>query len=175
MQSLDNSANGSLSIIQTQGTLDLAYPSLILASTARTLNKEAQIFFSYYGIRCLLKDTSSLKISPLGKPEMPVHLPFGPKFLRKFDWNKLQPDLVWALPGMNWLATKAFKKHLAQQGQLPFEDMRELCLELGVKMIACQMSMELLGFKAEDLIDEVEFAGAATYLAKTPDHQSLYI
>ena len=49
---MQNENPASLSIIQTKGTLDWAYPSLILASTARTMDQEAHIFFSYYGIRC---------------------------------------------------------------------------------------------------------------------------
>lgn len=167
--------NGSLSIIQTQGTLDLAYPAFILASTARSLEKEAQIFFSYYGIRCLLKDTSSLKVSPLGNPAMPLHLPFGSQKLQKIDWRKYMPDLIWTLPGMTALATLGFKKHLKNNGQLTFDELRQLCLELGVKMTACQMSMELLGFEENQLIEGIEYAGAATYLAETPENQTLYI
>jgi peroxiredoxin family protein len=170
-----NDSNGALSIIQTKGTLDWAYPSLILASTARTLNKDAHIFFSYYGIRCLLKDTRSLRVSPVGNPAMPIHLPFGAKSLRGIDWRQWTPDLLWSLPGMSRLATWGFKQHLAQNGQLPFDEMRELCLELGVKMTACQMSLELLGFQTKDLIDGIEYAGAATYLAESPQNQSLFI
>lgn len=167
--------NGSLSIIQTQGTLDLAYPAFILASTALSLEKEAQIFFSYYGIRCLLKDTASLRVSPLGNPAMPLHLPFGSKGLQKIDWRKYTPDLIWTLPGMTKLATLGFKKHLQQNGQLPFNELRQLCIDLGVKLTACQMSMELLGFTEEQLIEGIEYAGAATYLADTPANQTLYI
>ncbi|WFE69773.1 DsrE/DsrF/DrsH-like family protein [Thiomicrospira sp. R3] len=164
-----------LSIIQTKGTLDWAYPSLILASTARTLDREAHIFFSYYGIRCLLKDTTSLRVSPVGNPAMPIHLPIGSNRLQKIDWRQYTPDLLWSLPGMTRLTTWGFKKQLAKEGQLPFNEMRQLCLELGVKMTACQMSLNLLGFKTNDLIDGIDFAGAATYLAESPKNQSLFI
>lgn len=170
-----SNANGSLSIIQTKGTLDWAYPSLILASTARSLDREAHIFFSYYGIRCLLKDTRSLRVSPVGNPAMPIQLPFGSKALRQIDWRQWTPDLLWSLPGMTRLTTWGFKHQLAQHGQLPFNEMRDLCLELGVKMTACQMSLELLGFNPDDLISGIEFAGAATYLAESSPHQSLFI
>ncbi|AHF01832.1 NADH dehydrogenase [Thiomicrospira aerophila AL3] len=164
-----------LTIIQTKGSLDWAYPSLILASTARTLDQDAHIFFSYYGIRCLLKDTRSLRVSPVGNPAMPIRSPIGPASLKAIDWRGYTPDLLWSLPGMTRLATWAFKRQLASHGQLPFAEMRELCLELGVKMTACQMSMELLGFNAADLIDGIEYAGAASYLADSARDQSLFI
>lgn len=164
-----------LTIIQTKGSLDWAYPSLILTSTARTLDQEAHIFFSYYGIRCLLKDTRSLRVSPVGNPAMPIRSPIGSAGFKAIDWRGYTPDLLWALPGMTRLATWAFKQQLASHGQLPFDEMRELCLDLGVKMTACQMSMELLGFKAEDLISGIEFAGAASYLADSARQQSLFI
>lgn len=164
-----------LTMIQTKGTLDWAYPSLILASTARTLDQEAHIFFSYYGIRCLLKDTASLRVSPVGNPAMPIRLPIGPDPLKHIDWRGYTPDIFWALPGMTRLATWAFKRQLASHGQLPFNELRQLCLELGVKMTACQMSMELLGFNGDELIEGIEFAGAASYLADSARDQSLFI
>jgi peroxiredoxin family protein len=172
---MQNESSASLSIIQTKGTLDWAYPSLILASTARTMDQDAHIFFSYYGIRCLLKDTASLRVSPVGNPAMPIRLPFGPNWLRSADLRQWTPDLLWALPGMTRLTTWGFQRQLAAHGQLPFAEMRALCLELGVKMTACQMSLDLLGFNTEDLIDGIEFAGAATYLANSPRQQSLFI
>ncbi len=172
---MHNETPASLSIIQTKGTLDWAYPSLILASTARTMDQDAHIFFSYYGIRCLLKDTSSLRVSPVGNPAMPIRLPFGPSWLRRADLRQCTPDLLWSLPGMSRLTTWGFKQQLSAHGQLPFAEMRALCLELGVKMTACQMSLDLLGFNTDDLIDGIEFAGAATYRANSPRQQSLFV
>lgn len=164
-----------LSIIQTKGTLDWAYPPLILASTARTLDKDVHLFFTFYGLRCLLKDTRSLRVSPVGNPAMPVHMPFGPNWLRKPDLRQSVPDLIWSMPGITRFATWAFKKQLAEQGQLGFEELRELCLELGVKMTACEMSIELMGFKHSDFIDGIDYAGAATYFVSSPKSQSLFI
>ena len=163
------------SLIQTKGSLDWAYPAMILASTAAVMDKEVNIFFTFYGLRCLLKDTRTLRVSPVGNPAMPIHFPFGPKGFRKVDWRQTLPDLIWAMPGMTRLATWAFKKQLAQQGQLSFAELRQVCLELGVKMTACEMSIELMGFKRADFIDGIEYAGAATYFAQTPQTQSLLI
>ncbi|WP_044412998.1 DsrE/DsrF/DrsH-like family protein [Thiomicrospira microaerophila] len=168
-------SKGQLSIIQTKGTLDWAYPPMILASTACVMDKEVNLFFTFYGLRCLLKNTNSLRVSPVGNPAMPIHMPFGPSWLRQPDFRQSVPDLVWALPGMTRFATWAFKKQLKNQGQLSFAELRDLCLEMGVKMTACEMSIELMGFKHTDFIEGIDYAGAATYFANSPQNQSLFI
>ncbi len=164
----------SFSIIQSKGSLDWSYPPMILASSAVAMGKNVEIFFTFYGINCLLKDTSRLKVSPVGNPGMPLKSPIGPNWLQTVDWRFL-PDIVWSLPGMTTTATWMFHKTIQKHGQLPFDEMRALCQELGVKFTVCQMSMELLGYRPEDLIDGLEFAGAATYFAQTPQEQSLFI
>ncbi|WP_373019037.1 DsrE/DsrF/DrsH-like family protein [Thiomicrorhabdus sp.] len=169
-----NSPN-QFSVIQSKGTLDWAYASFILASTASVMDKEVELFFTFYGLKCLLRDTRGLKVSPLGRPDMIVKSPVGPNWFKNVDWNQCLPGLVWTLPGMASLATKGFKKQLAEQGQLPLEELRNLCLELGVKMTACQMTVDLMGFEASDFIDGVEFAGAPSYFVQTPQTQSLFI
>lgn len=166
---------GRLSIIQTQGTLDWAYASFILASTAVAMDKEVEIFCSFYGLELLQKELSSLKVTPLANPAMRLNSPVGPDWFQKVDWNRNLPGLVWILPGMSRLATAAFKKRLAQQGQMPIEELRAICLELGVKMTACQMTVDLLNYRPADLIDETEYAGAASYFAVSPQQQSLFI
>ncbi|MDG6774064.1 DsrE/DsrF/DrsH-like family protein [Thiomicrorhabdus sp. ZW0627] len=163
------------SVIQSKGTLDWAYASFILASTAAVMDKEVELFFTFYGLKCLLKDSNGLKITPLGRPDMVVKSPIGPEWLQKIDWNQKLPGLVWTLPGMSSLATKGFKKQLQKQGQLPFDELREMCLELGVKVTACQMTVDLMGFEASDFIEGIEFAGAPSYFVQTPATQSLFI
>ncbi|WP_028487011.1 DsrE/DsrF/DrsH-like family protein [Thiomicrorhabdus chilensis] len=168
-------ASPQFSLIQSKGTLDWAYASFILASTASVMDKEVELFFTFYGLKCLLKDTSGLKVSPLGRPEMIVKSPVGPEWFRKVDWNQKLPGLVWSLPGMSNLATLGFKQQMKQQGQMSVEALRETCLELGVKMTACQMTVDMMGLQKDDFIDGVEFAGAPSYFAQTPDTQSLFI
>ena len=162
------------SIIQSKGTLDWCYPTLILASTAAAMDKQVEIFCTFYGLNCLLRESDKLKVSPVGNPAMPLKLPFGPRWLQKQDLRIL-PDLIWGLPGMTYLATWSFKKTLTKHQQLPFEELRQLCLEMGVQFSACQMTVELLGYQQQDFIEGVQFAGAATYFASTPENQSLFI
>lgn len=164
-----------LSIIHTKAELDQCYPTFILASTAAAMDKKVELFFTFYGIKALLKDVSSLNISPLNNPSMVMKSPVGPYWFRKVDLNRVLPRFVWVLPGMNWLATLAFKKTLKQQGQMPISELREICADLDVKFTICSMTMEMMGYQESDFIDGVEFAGAATYFANTPKSQSLFI
>ena len=67
----------SMTIIATKGTLDWAYPPFILASTAAALGWNVSIFFTCDGLNLLKKDSSDLKVSPLGNPGMPMKMPFA--------------------------------------------------------------------------------------------------
>lgn len=151
-----------LAIIATKGTLDWAYPPFILASTAAALGYEVQIFFTFYGLQLVRKDTSALKVSPLGNPGMPMKMPFGPKWFRGINWNI--PNIVQAsIPGYESLATVLMKQTIANNGVASIPELRELCVEADVKFIACQMTVELFGFEHSDFIDGLEFGGAATF------------
>jgi len=83
-----------VAMICTKGTLDWAYPPFILGSTAVALDKEVSMFFTFYGLNLLLKDTSKLRVSPAGNPGMPMKLPYGPEWLRKIDWAPKLPTCL---------------------------------------------------------------------------------
>src|SRR5512143_835033 len=74
----------SLAIIATKGTMDMAYPPFILATTAAALGWDTSIFFTFYGLELLRKDLA-IKVSPLGNPAMPMKMPFGPEWLKRLD------------------------------------------------------------------------------------------
>ncbi|KXW56885.1 DsrE/DsrF/DrsH-like family protein [Ferrovum sp. PN-J185] len=139
-----------MAIIASKGTLDMAYPPFILASTAAALGFDVKVFFTFYGLQLLKKDLSDVKISPLGNPAMPMPIPM--------------PSLVQVMPGMESMATVMMKDKLKKKGVASLEELRDMCLEAGVTLIACQMTLDLFDFKREDLIDGIEFGGAATYL-----------
>lgn len=138
-----------LALIASKGTLDWAYPPFILASTAAALDYEVQVFFTFYGLTLLRKDLSELRISPLGNPAMPMPVPM--------------PTLLQALPGMESMATMMMKQKMAAKGVASVEELRDLCVEAGVKLIACQMTMDLFDFKRDDFIADIEIGGAATF------------
>ncbi|TSA20249.1 MAG: peroxiredoxin family protein [Betaproteobacteria bacterium] len=151
-----------LAIIATKGTLDWAYPPLILASTAAALGYEVQVFSTFYGLQLMKKDVSDLKVSPLGNPGMPMKMPFGPKWFRGINWNI--PNIIQAnVPGFESLATVLMKQTIANNGVATIADLRDLCVEAEVKFLACQMTVELFGFKHSDFIDGIDFVGAATF------------
>jgi peroxiredoxin family protein len=138
-----------MAIIATKGTLDMAYPPFILASTAAALDYEVQIFFTFYGLTLLRKDLSGVKISPLANPAMPMPVPM--------------PVLVSALPGMESMATMMMKQKIKSKGVASIEELRTACLESGVKFIGCEMTVDLFDFKREDFIDGIEYGGASTF------------
>ena len=140
-----------MALIATKGTLDMAYPPFILASTAAALGYEVQIFFTFYGLQLLRKDLSSVKISPLANPAMPMPIPM--------------PVMVQMLPGMESMATMMMKNKIKSKGVASLEELRSLSLEAGVKFIACQMTVDLFDFDRADFLEGIDYGGAATFLA----------
>ena len=141
-----------LAIIATKGTLDWGYPPFILASTAAALGYEVQIFFTFYGLQ-LLKKKINVKVSPLGNPGMPM--PMG--------MDKWFPVLGTAIPGIESMMTMMMKNKMNSKGVASLEDLRDLCVEAEVKIIACQMTVDLFDMSPADFIDGIEYGGAATF------------
>jgi len=154
-------ADKKLAIIASKGTLDWAYPPFILASTAAALGYQVQVFFTFYGLGLLKKDLN-LKVSALGNPAMPMKMPFGPKWFQGINWN--MPNALMAnVPGFENLATVLMKKTVKNNGVATISELRDLCREADVKMIACQMTLELFGYNQNEFIDGLEYGGAATF------------
>ena len=153
----------SMAIVVTKGSLDWAYPPFILASSAAALGWEVNLFFTFYGLN-LLKTDLDLEISPLGNPAMPMKMPFGPEWFKNINWNI--PNVVSSnIPGFEKVATGLMKQTMANKGVASIEELRELSLEAGVKMIACQMTVDLFGYDMEDFVPEVaDWVGAASFL-----------
>lgn len=139
-----------MAIIATKGALDMAYPPLILASTAASLGWEVQIFFTFYGLQLLRKDLDGIAISPVGNPAMPMPVPM--------------PVLVSAMPGMQAMATSMMKAKMKKKGVASLAELRSLCLEAEVRFIACQMTVDLFEFSRSDFIDGIDYGGAATFM-----------
>ena len=163
LQQIDASRTPSMSIIATKGTLDWAYPPFILASTAAALGWEVEIFFTFYGLLLLKKDLQA-QVSPLGNPAMPMKMPFGPKWFQDYDWP--MPNLLMAgIPGFEKVSTGLMKKTFKNKGVATVEELRSLCLEAEVKMVACQMTVDVFGFDASEFVPEVtDFVGATSFL-----------
>ncbi len=166
----------AMTIIATKGTLDWAYPPFILASTASALGWDVSVFFTFYGLNLLKKDLSDLKVSPLGNPGMPMKMPFGPDWFKHISWN-IPNAVQGVVPGFETLATGLMKQTIRNKGVADVADLRAACIEGGVNLIGCQMTVDLFGFTREDFIPEVkEYCGAATFLPMARDADvSLFI
>jgi peroxiredoxin family protein len=138
-----------LALIASHGTLDMAYPPLILATAAAALDMESAIFFTFYGLEILKKGKADkLKVAPIANPAMPVPM----------------PNIIGMLPGMTAAATMMMNKWMKKAKVAKLSELLAIARESGVRLIACQMTMDVMGIKKEDLIDGLEFGGAATFL-----------
>jgi peroxiredoxin family protein len=163
LEEIDAARTPSMAIIATKGTLDWAYPPFILASTAAALGWDTKIFFTFYGL-LLLKKELPCEVSPLGNPAMPMKMPFGPKWFQDFEWP--MPNLIMAgIPGFEKVATGLMKKTFKNKGVATIEELRELCIEAEVEMVACQMTVDVFGFDNNEFIPEVtDYVGATSFL-----------
>jgi peroxiredoxin family protein len=168
MAEQQQSKSTTLSLLVTKGTLDWAYTTFILASTAAALGWNVSVFFTFYGLGLLKKELKP-DISGLGNPAMPMKMPFGPAWFRGVNWNI--PNLVQAnVPGFEKLATNLMKMTLKQKGVAPVADLRQICVESDVELLACQMTVDLFGWEKDDFFDGVsDWAGAATYLTRAAE------
>ena len=143
----------SMVVIATKGTLDMAYPPLILASTAAAFGWDVTVFHTFWGLDILHEERSgNLKLSAVGNPSMPM------------------PNAVAALPGMDSLATRMMRKRIADNGTATIEELIEVSLEQGVDLQACQMTMDLMEYDDDDFFEGVTTGvGAATALARMAD------
>jgi len=143
-----------MAIVASKGTMDMAYPPLILATTAAAMDIECSIFFTFYGLDIINKSKNKkLRVPSLANPAMPVPV----------------PNIIGVLPGMTAMATMMMKSWMAKVNVPSIEDLLNIAVESGVKLIGCQMTMDVMGVKREDLIEGVEVCGAAAFLEYAVD------
>ncbi len=151
-----------LAIIATKGTLDWAYPPLILATTAAALGWDVGIFFTFYGLNIIHKKKGKrLQVAPVGNPAMPMPV----------------PTLVCAIPGMTAMGTGVMKKMFNNHHVASIDQLLEMAVESGVKMWPCGMTLEVFGYKPDDFIEGVQaVCGATHFIGYAQDADvSLYI
>ena len=149
----DDDGQKSMTIIATKGTLDMAYPPLILASTAAAFGWDVVVFHTFWGLDILHEEKSkNLKLSAVGNPSMPM------------------PNAVAALPFMDNVATSMMEKKIKENGTATVEELIETSLDMGVDLQACQMTIELMGYDEAEFYDGVTTGvGAATALQHMAD------
>ncbi len=138
-----------LAIIASHGTLDAAYPPFILGTAAAAMDMEVAIFFTFFGLEILKKGKiDKLKVAPIANPAMPVPI----------------PNIIGMLPGMTAAATAMMNSWMKKSKVAKLSELMDMAKEMGVRLIACQMTMDVMGIKREDLVDGLEIGGAATFL-----------
>jgi peroxiredoxin family protein len=144
----------SMSIIVTKGTLDWAYPPFILGTTAAAMDVDVSMFFTFYGLPLLLKKLD-LKVSTLGNPAMSMPM---------LGAHIALPNMVSMLPGVDRGCTTMMKNLINRKGVASIEELRDAAMESNIRMIACQMTLDLFEYSVDDMIDGIEVGGAATYM-----------
>ncbi len=148
-----------LSIIVSKGSLDWAYPGLILASAARNNGVDVSLFFTFWGMDIITKKkVKNLKISPVGNVSMPF------------------PEFMKILPGMTALTTAMMKSKIKKIDIPEVYELIQLIHDMGAKLYACKMAAEMMGLKREDLIDEVDdIIGANEFIYVSKDAEIIFI
>ena len=128
-----------LSIIVSKGTLDMAYPGLILANAARMSGVDVTLFFTFWGLDVVTeKKVDHLHVSTVGNPSMHV------------------PTMIGGLPGIEALATRQMKKEIERLDIPGIREMLQILADAGAKLYACQLAMDMFKLKKEDLVPQVE-------------------
>lgn len=140
-------------IIATKGTLDMAYPPLILASTAAAFGWDVTVFHTFWGLEILHEEHSTdLQLSSVGNPNMPV------------------PNAIAALPGMDRMTTRMMANRIADNDVATIEELIQTSIDAGVSLQACQMTMDLLEYDEDEFYDSVETGvGAASAFQRMAD------
>jgi peroxiredoxin family protein len=148
-----------ISIICSKGTLDMAYPGLILANAARMSGIDATLFFTFWGLDIITESkVDALHVATVGNPSMPI------------------PTMVGGLPGMESVASKMMKKDLDALDIPPVREMLEILSDSGAKLYACRMAMDMFKRTEEDLVPQLDgVLSAMDFYDKSAGAQLLFI
>lgn len=150
-------------IICSKGTLDMAYPGLILANAALMEGIDVTLFFTFWGLDIINKrKMNNLKFVPIGYPTMPI------------------PNFVGGLPGMTNMATGMMKREIAKLDFPEVEEFLEMITDAGGKLYACKMSVDMFEdmhiMDPEDVYERVEaVVGATDFMEMSEDAQIIFI
>ena len=138
-----------LAIVASKGTLDMAYPPLILASAGAAMGWDVAVFFTFYGLDIInARRNKHLQVAPLGNPAMPVPV----------------PNLIGAIPGMTAMATRMMKSWMKQANMPTVEEMIQICRQSGVQLLACSTTMGVMKVRPQDILPGLDISGAAAFL-----------
>ena len=155
----DAETDRKLAIICSKGSLDMAYPGLILGNAALGEGVEVHLFFTFWGFDMINKKTmDDLKFTPLGNTA--THMPQG----------------LGGIPGVTHMATSKLKKSLEELDIPTVPDFLEQIVASGGHLWACRLSADMNHLTEADLYDEVEgIISASDFIEMTEGAQLLFI
>jgi peroxiredoxin family protein len=161
--------NGSrkLCIVASKGSLDMAYPPLILANAARMSGIEVDIFFTFWGLDMItLSKYKKLKMAAVGNPSLSM-APYAPQIYI--------PTWLGAIPGMKHLATWMMKREIEKLDFPPVDEFIEMVCDAGANLYGCKMSMDMMGLTEDDIVCEAKVLGAMEFMEMSEGAQILFV
>ncbi|MGQ9502869.1 MAG: DsrE/DsrF/DrsH-like family protein [Anaerolineae bacterium] len=148
-----------LAIICSKGSLDMAYPGMVLANAALMSGIEVHMFFTFWGLDMIVdRKMDHLKITPLGNPSMGM------------------PNLISILPGMTAMATSMMKKEIAKLDFPPVREFLQMIVDAGGHLYGCKMSMDMMKLTKDNLFPGVErVLGAMEFMEISEGAQIIFI
>ena len=160
-----------VAFICSKGTLDMAYPALVMGWAAAGNGIEVTLFFTFWGLDLISKErVDHLEIAPVGNTSMKMSM-MGVK-----TGNLGIPNAMGVLPGMTAFATKLMKDKMAKLDVPPVREYLQMLVDAGAKLYACKMSVDMFGLKKEDFIDGVQdIVTAGDFMDMTEGAQVIFI
>ncbi len=151
-----------LCIIASKGSLDMAYPPLILANAARMSGIDAHVFFTFWGLDIITKKKmGKLNVATVGNPSM-------------HPWFHI-PTWLGSIPGMSAAASWMMRREIAKLDFPPVPEFVEMLIDAGAHLYGCKMSMDMMKLTKEDLVDGAEVLGAMEFLEISNGAQTIFI
>ena len=163
--------NRHVAFICSKGTLDMAYPALIMGWAALGNGIDVTIFFTFWGMDMINKErVDQLQIAPVANTAMKMTM------MGLNTGNLGIPNALGILPGMTAFATKLMKDKMGELEVPPVREYLEMLVDAGAKLYACKMSVDMMGLKMEDFVDGVEaIVTAADFMDMTEGAQIIFI
>jgi peroxiredoxin family protein len=170
----DDEVDRKLVIICSKGTLDMAYPGLVLATAALGEGIETHLFFTFWGFDMINRHTmEDLKFTPVGNTAM--HVPQVGAVRPQWRWSSV-PQTLSAFPGMTTVATRMMKRQIADLDIPPVPEMLDQIQAMGAHLWACKMSFDMQGLREDDLYEGVEgVISASDFMDLSEGGQLLFI
>ena len=151
-----------LCLIASKGSLDMAYPPLILANAARMSGIDVELFFTFWGLDIITKKKNAhLHVSTVGNPNM-------------HPWFHI-PTWLGAIPGMSAAATWMMNREIAKLDFPPVPEFIEMIVETGAHLYGCKMSMDMMKLTKSDLVEGAEVLGAMEFIDKAEGAQIIFV